>query len=56
MTKKISGLTLGFHPINIKTRSTQLSSFNDQLADFREPPLPPPPLAAEFANRSQKNF
>ena len=38
--KKISGLVLGRHPINIKTRPRQLSHFNDQLADFREP-LPP---------------
>ena len=45
MMKKILGLALAFHPINIKTRPTQLSPFNDQLADFREPP---PPLAAEI--------
>ena len=44
--KKISGLALGFRPINIKTRPTRLSPFNDQLADFHEPP--PPPLAAEI--------
>ena len=43
--KNISGLALGFHSINMKTRPTQLSRFNDQLADFREPlPL----LAAEI--------
>ena len=41
--KNISGLVLGLHPINIKTR--QVSLFNDQLADFREPL---PPLAAEI--------
>ena len=40
MMKKISGLALGLHPINIKSRSRQLSPFNDQLADFREPPAP----------------
>ena len=45
MMKKISGFALGFHPINIKTGPTQLSPFNDQLADFREPP---PPLAAKI--------
>ena len=38
--KKILGLVLGFHSINIKTRPTQLSPFNDQLADFHEPPPP----------------
>ena len=43
--KKFSGLALGFHPINIKTRPTRLSPFDDQLADFREPL---PPLAAEI--------
>ena len=33
-------------PYNTNTMPRQLSSFNDQLADFREPP--PPPLAAEI--------
>ena len=28
------------HPINTNTRPRQLSPFNDQLADFREPPPP----------------
>ena len=30
------------HPINTSTRPRQLSPFNDQLADFHEPPNPPP--------------
>ena len=38
MMKKISGLALGLHPINIKTRPRQVSPFNEQLADFPEPP------------------
>ena len=38
--EKISGLALGLHPINIKSRPRQLGPFNDQLADVREP-LPP---------------
>ena len=45
MMKKISGLAPKTHPINTNTRPRQLSPFNDQLADFREPP---PPLAAEI--------
>ena len=28
------------HPINTNTTPRQLSPFNDQLADFREPPPP----------------
>ena len=28
------------HPIDTNTRPRQLSPFNDQLADFREPPPP----------------
>ena len=28
------------HPINTNTTPRQLSPFNDQLADFREPPAP----------------
>ena len=28
------------HPINTNTTPRQLSPFNDQLADFREPPRP----------------
>ena len=35
--KKISGLALGLHPINIKIRPRQVSPFNDELADFPEP-------------------
>ena len=47
--KKISDLALRLtHPINTNTRPRQLSPFNDQLADFREPPPQPPPLAAEI--------
>ena len=31
---------LGLHPINIKTRPGQLSRFNGQLANLREPSPP----------------
>ena len=40
--KKISGLALGLHPINIKARPRQVSPFNDQLVDF---PVPPPSIS-----------
>ena len=43
--EKISGLALGLHPINIKTRPRQVSRFNNQLADFPEPP-------PSFSNRN----
>ena len=52
--EKYFGLALGFHSINIKTRPTQLSPFNDQLADFREPP---PPLSGRNSlTDHKKNF
>ena len=52
--KKFSGLALGFHPINIKTRPTQLGPFNDQLADFRE--LPPPLSGRNSLTDHKKNL
>ena len=42
------------HPINTNTRPRQLSPFNDQLADFREPP---PPLSGRNSlTDHKKNF
>ena len=55
--KKISGLALGLHPINIKTRPRQVSPFNDQLVDF---PVPPPSISRRNSltdkKKHNKNF
>ena len=52
--KKISGLALRLTLFYTNTRPRQLSLFNDQLADFREPP---PPLSGRNSlTDHKKNF
>ena len=52
--KKVSGLALRLALLIQITRPRQLSPFNDQLADFREPP---PPLSGRNSlTDHKKNF